>query len=86
MIRNRRQLTDYFRNHVLPHVRQQFEQNGRIDVCARREAWNDMIDMLERDGQITRRFAQNAPGLPNRFEPRRSPRRRRRLLERRDIA
>jgi hypothetical protein len=44
-----------FKECVMPYVREQYEQDGRMDRVARREAWNDFTDMLCKDRQITSR-------------------------------
>ena len=42
-----------FKEHILPFVRESYEQDGRADWVARREAWNNWTDSLCKDGQIT---------------------------------
>ena len=42
-----------FKSEVLPSIISQYEQDGKIDKPARRQAWNDFTDMLCKDGQIT---------------------------------
>lgn len=42
-----------FREFVLPYVRETYEQDGRVDVIARREAWINYVDALYKDGRIT---------------------------------
>jgi len=42
-----------FREHILPHIREAYESDRRVDVIARREAWNDYTDSLRADGMIT---------------------------------
>ena len=42
-----------FREEVLPYIRQRYEQDGRVDTVARREAWNDYTDMLAKNREIT---------------------------------
>lgn len=42
-----------YRDYVLPEVKKQYEQSGRIDKPARAEAWGIFIDGLCKDGQIT---------------------------------
>lgn len=44
-----------FRRDVLPAVRAEYEQDGRVDAVARREAWNNWTDALCKDRQITSR-------------------------------
>jgi len=42
-----------FRENILPHLREVYESDGRVDVIARRLAWNDYTDSLHADGLIT---------------------------------
>lgn len=42
-----------FMEHILPLVREQYEQDDIPDISARREAWNNWTDMLCKDGTIT---------------------------------
>lgn len=49
----KRQALAEFRSEILPAVRQQFEQDGRRDLPARREAWNIYTDALCKGRQIT---------------------------------
>lgn len=44
-----------FKDHVLPLVQQQYEQDGQRDRPARREAWNNFTDALCKDRRITER-------------------------------
>ena len=48
-----------FRSEVLPIIRDQYEQDRRIDYPARREAWNNFTDSLHRDRQISDWAADN---------------------------
>jgi hypothetical protein len=43
-----------FRENVLPYIRKEYEQDRRVDGPARREAWNNYTDALQKDGLITR--------------------------------
>lgn len=54
MIRTKKQFERFFRAEVLPTVRDQFEQDGRIDYPARREYWNNELDAMAEDRQIPR--------------------------------
>lgn len=47
------QVVAEFKEFVLPQVKVMYEQDGRMDRCARREAWNDYTDMLCKDRLIT---------------------------------
>lgn len=47
-----------FLEHVLPAIqRTEQEQTGRVDLPMRSEAWNNFVDSLQKDGQISRRQA-----------------------------
>ena len=53
--RTKKEYEKYFRTEVLPFIREQFEQDKRIDYPARRETWNNDIDALVRDRQLPQR-------------------------------
>lgn len=42
-----------FKAGVIPYIREAYEQDGRMDRVARREAWNNFTDVLCKDGNIT---------------------------------
>ena len=42
-----------FTTEILPMIQEQYEQDGIPDVPARCEAWNNWIDSLACDGQIS---------------------------------
>ena len=42
-----------WRNHILPIVRQQFEEDGEADYPARSESFNNFTDMLCKNGDIS---------------------------------
>ena len=42
-----------FENEVLPIVQEHHEKDGRIDECARSEAWNNWTDALCKSDQIS---------------------------------
>lgn len=42
-----------FKEGVMPGIRDQYERDGVPDWPARREAWNNYTDMLQKDGMIT---------------------------------
>ena len=42
-----------FKENILPFIKKRYEQDGRIDYPARREAWNNYTDSLCKDGKIT---------------------------------
>lgn len=43
----------YFKMEILPIIADKYEKNGIPDRPARREAYNDEMDYLCKDGQIT---------------------------------
>lgn len=45
---------EYFKSNILPSIAKRFEKNGTPDKPARREAWNDAIDGLIKDGKISK--------------------------------
>ena len=71
------EVIEYFKEHVLPHVTRRYESDNIIDAPARREAWNDMIDVLIKDGLISKSAEDWA--LPSQFgresEIKKNPRR-----------
>jgi len=42
-----------FTDNIMPHVREQYEQDGIPDWPARSEAWCNWTDSLCKDGQIS---------------------------------
>ena len=52
-------IVERFKENVLPWVRSQYEQDGRIDKPARREAWNNWTDMLCKGGEISLHAYEN---------------------------
>lgn len=42
----------YFRADILPVIQEQYESDGSPDYPARREAWNDTLDAMDRDGLL----------------------------------
>jgi len=71
------EVSEYFQENVLPYVIRRYESDHIIDAPARREAWNDMIDVLIKDGQVLK-SAENW-ALPSQFreesEIKKNPRR-----------
>lgn len=53
----KKEVVAFWRESVLPYVREQYEADGVPDYPARREAWNDMVDGMARDGAVTERQA-----------------------------
>ena len=44
---------------TLPSIKYKYERDGIVDVPARREAWSDLIDSMQKNGQLTRYEADN---------------------------
>ena len=44
---------DTFITEILPMIQEAHEQDGNADIPARSEAWNNWIDSLHRDNQIS---------------------------------
>lgn len=51
----KREALKIWRREILPGVRARFEQDGRPDYPARREAWNGWIDGLIQDRELPER-------------------------------
>jgi len=51
----KRRAEELWRKKVLPHVSAEFEKNGRVDVPARAESWNNFTDALCKSKLITTR-------------------------------
>lgn len=49
----KKQAVEFFREEILPVIKENYEQDGIADKPARREAWNNFTDSLCKDGQIT---------------------------------
>ncbi len=49
----KREAIQQFRDYVLPEIKKEHEKDGLIDLPARRQAWNDYIDALQKNGRIT---------------------------------
>jgi len=43
---------NYFKEVIMPTIRQDYEQDGIPDKPARREAWNNLLDSLQKGGSI----------------------------------
>ena len=41
-----------YEEQIIPLLQESFEYNGNIDYPARRQAWNDLIDILIQDGNL----------------------------------
>ncbi len=61
------QVIDYFVENHLQGVMETYEQDGIVDVPARREEFNNMTDYLCQDGQITEEL-YNEISLPDYLE------------------
>tara|TARA_R100001244_G_C5158284_1_gene130663 strand:+ start:1048 stop:1359 length:312 start_codon:yes stop_codon:yes gene_type:complete len=59
---------DYFKDAILPMVAQEYEQDGVPDIPARREAYNNAVDNLCRDGGMTEYYASQMNGIPDSLE------------------
>lgn len=46
------QFEAFYREEVLPGIVRMYERDGRPDYAARREAWNDTVDSMVRDGEL----------------------------------
>jgi len=46
-------VADRFENDILPFVREEFESDGMKDYPARREAFCNFVDSLNKDGELT---------------------------------
>jgi hypothetical protein len=46
----KKQAVQMFKSEIVPILNKQY---GRNDVVARREAWNNYVDHLEKDGSIS---------------------------------
>ena len=53
------EMGERFENEVLPHVKAIHEEDGVIDRPARRGAWCDFIDSLNKDGELSDYEAAN---------------------------
>ena len=52
-------VAERYENDVLPYVREQYESDGMMDYPARREAFCNFVDMLNKDGELTDYEASN---------------------------
>lgn len=58
MIRTKKQFESFFRAEILPEIRAEYEQDGYMDIPARREAWNDLADAMAADRAIPKHGAE----------------------------
>ena len=42
-----------YKAYTLPSIKYTYEQDGIVDVPARREAWSNLIDFMQKDGALT---------------------------------
>ena len=57
-----------FRDYILPQVSIQYEQDEIPDIPARREAYNNYLDALMKEGAITEFYAKFIDGIPDELE------------------
>jgi hypothetical protein len=55
---NKEQVERLFKQECMPVVCKMREQSGRLDLPARREAWNNYVAFLINDNRISTRAAQ----------------------------
>jgi hypothetical protein len=48
-----------FKDEVLPYIKEKYEQDGKRDVIARSEEWNNFVDWLCQEGDITNWQCEN---------------------------
>lgn len=60
------EIIEYFKENILPCIKTTYESDRIIDEPARREAWNDMIDLLIKDRSVSK--SAEDWGLPSQFE------------------
>lgn len=63
---SKKQIDKDFITHILPMVKNHFEQDGKRDIPARCEEYNIFIDNLHRNGEITEKQA-NKYSIPKRL-------------------
>jgi hypothetical protein len=49
----KREALELYEERWLPSIKKVFEQDGVVDVSARREDWNNFTDWLREEGEIT---------------------------------
>lgn len=59
-------ISEQWEDLCLPNIKEKYEENGEIDVTARRESWNNFLDGLCQEGKIS--DSLNEEGLPNKYE------------------
>tara|TARA_B110000977_G_C11078820_1_gene492182 strand:- start:2074 stop:2592 length:519 start_codon:yes stop_codon:yes gene_type:complete len=59
-------LSEMWEDFHLDNVKKLYEKDGEIDITARRESWNNYLDLLVSDGTISEELGDE--GLPDDFE------------------
>ncbi len=59
LARKTRLLIEEFEDNVLPSIKAHFERDGIVDGPARREAWCNLVDSMEKSGLISSFIADN---------------------------
>mgnify|MGYP001219531659 FL=1 len=62
-----KQIVEYFEDYILPGIKEVYEQDNIIDGPARREAFNNMVDSLVKNNEITEELA-NVICLPDNLD------------------
>ena len=52
-------MNEEFGRKVLPYIKDAHEQDGEVDIPARREGWSNFIDSLNKNGEISDYEAAN---------------------------
>jgi hypothetical protein len=52
MLRTKRDFESFYREFVLPRVREAYESDGRVDAIARREEWHNTVDAMVEDRSL----------------------------------
>ena len=62
MFKTKKAFESYFRREIIPAIRKEYERDGRVDVPARREIWNNVIDSLIKSNEAPERAEEwNCP-------------------------
>lgn len=48
-----------YKTYTLPGIKYKYERDGIVDVPARRQAWCNLIDFMQKDGALTQYEADN---------------------------
>jgi hypothetical protein len=49
----KQQIDKDFKSHILPMIKNHYETDGKKDIPARCEEYNNFIDQLQKNGEIT---------------------------------